>query len=190
MASWVKRASDRRARAPRRAFARAAFVLSAALAVGGSACGKGAEGAREPSRAPDGALPARVSFAFDSLDGRPVSTAAMLGKPSVVTFLATWDLVCQAQVGYLTAMATHDADTTNYAMVALQPRSDRELVEAYARALKVEFPVALGDQVVDSQALGITEVPTTLVLDRNARVVFRKAGLVKSDELRAALKAL
>lgn len=181
MASWARSPSSARA-------SRAAWVaVVVALALPG--CGKGAADASEPPRAADG-LPARVSFAFDSLDERPVSTAAMLGRPSVITFLATWDLVCQAQVGYLTAMASHDADATHYAMVALQPGSDRELVEAYARALKVEFPVALGDKLGNARELAITEVPTTIVLDRNARVVFRKAGLVKSDELRAALKPL
>src|SRR5262245_17346541 len=42
-----------------------------------------------------------VDFAFDSLDARPVSSAAMRGKVSVLGFFTTYDLGSQAQVNYL-----------------------------------------------------------------------------------------
>jgi hypothetical protein len=42
-----------------------------------------------------------LEFEFDSLDERPVSSAAMRGKPSVLAFVTTSSLAAQAQVIFL-----------------------------------------------------------------------------------------
>jgi hypothetical protein len=86
-------------------------------------------------------------------------------------------------------MARHDGDRVNYAAVALERREDRELVELYAKALSIPFPVAMGDQTFSGGALGeVKVVPMTVVLDRAGHVVWRAEGRVaKSDEIRAAI---
>ncbi len=91
-------------------------------------------------------------------------------------------------------MAQHDADRANYALIALDPRDNRELVELYRKALKVTFPVAMADDTLRSGAgpFGdVTAVPVTIVLDRAGRVVARIEGRVaKSEELRAVMAKL
>jgi hypothetical protein len=137
-----------------------------------------------------------LSFEFDSLDDRPVSGEATRGKPTILVFVTTGSLPAQAQVDFLIAMAQHDGAGAgaNYALVALDPRENRELVELYRKALRVPFPVAMADDMLRSGAgpFGdVTVVPVTVVLDRAGRVVARIAGRVaKSDELRAALAGL
>lgn len=137
---------------------------------------------------------APVAFEFDSLDDCPVSAQATRGKPTVLTFVTTGSLPAQAQVDYLVVMASHDGDLTNYAVVALDPRENRELVELYRKALKVPFPMAMADNLARSGSgpFGdVTAVPVTLVLDRLGRIVTRIDGRVaKSEELRSALKGL
>jgi hypothetical protein len=135
-----------------------------------------------------------VDFAFDSLDDRPVTAEAARGKPTIVAFVTTSSLPAQAQVDFLVAMAKHDADRINYAVVALEQRDNRELVELYRKALSIPFPVALADAetFAGSGPFGdVRAVPVTLMLDRTGRVVFRVDGRVaKSSELRAALRGL
>ncbi len=135
-----------------------------------------------------------LSFEFDSLDDRPVSAEATRGKPTVLAFVTTGSLPAQAQVDFLVAMARNDGGHTNYAIVALDPRENRELVELYGKTLHVPFPVAMADDVLRSGAgpFGdVTAVPVTVVLDRVGRVVARIAGRVaKSEELRASLAGL
>lgn len=135
-----------------------------------------------------------LSFAFDSLDDRPVSAEATRGKPTVITFVTTGSLPAQAQVDFLVVMAKRDGDHANYALVALDPPENRELVELYRKALHVDFPVAMADDTLRSGAgpFGdVTVVPVTVVLDRAGRVVARVAGRVaKSEELRAAMAGL
>ncbi|WP_394837857.1 TlpA family protein disulfide reductase [Pendulispora rubella] len=135
---------------------------------------------------------APVRFEYDSLDERPVSSAAMKGKLSVIAFITTWDLSSQAQVDYLVPMSKRDGDQVAYALVALQPRRDRELIELYRTKLGVTFPVALGDAetISGSGAFGdVHAVPTVIILDREGRVVWRNVGLVKADEIRRELRS-
>jgi hypothetical protein len=132
-------------------------------------------------------------YEFDSLDERPVSSEAMRGKPTIIVFVSTGDIVGQAQVSYLVHMAKADGDRVNYAMVALHPRKEIVLVEAYSRTLGVEFPVALGDSSA-THATGpfgeIPAVPTLVLLDRGGRLVWKHTGLVKHDEIRRHVRGL
>ncbi len=134
-----------------------------------------------------------ISFAFDSLDARPVTSSALLGKPTVIAFMTTWDLLSQAQVDFLVAMSKHDEAKTNYVLVAIQDRKERELIEQYARTLGVTFTVALLDPEARAAAKAFGEidhVPEVVVLDREGRIAWRRTGLVKSDELRVVLSKL
>jgi hypothetical protein len=135
-----------------------------------------------------------VDFRFESLDERPLSAESTRGKPTILVLVTTGSLPAQAQVDYLVAMAKHDADRVNYAVVALEPRENRELVEIYRKSLNVTFPVAMADDSTLAGASpfgGVTVVPVTVVLDRSGRVVWRVDGrVVKSDELRRAMRGL
>ena len=134
-----------------------------------------------------------TSYAFDPLDERPVSSQAMRGKPSVLVFVTTGDLVGQAQVSYLVHMAKNDGDRVNYAVIALHPRKEIVLVETYIQTLGVEFPVALGDAAATSASGPFGEipaVPTIVILDREGRIRWKHTGLAKNDELRAHMRGL
>ncbi|HWL89644.1 MAG TPA: TlpA disulfide reductase family protein [Polyangiaceae bacterium] len=128
-----------------------------------------------------------VTFQYESLDERPVSSAALKGRLAVIAFITTYDMASQAQVNFLVAMAKHDGDRVAYALVALQERRDRELIEVYRTQLEVTFPVALADAetIAGGGPFGdVHTVPTVVLLDREGHVVWRNVGLAKSDELR------
>lgn len=134
-----------------------------------------------------------TTYVFDPLDERPVSSDVHRGKPTVLVFATTGDIVGQAQVSYLVHMAKHDADRVNYALIALHPRKEIVLVEAYCKTLGVEFPVALGEPAMTTASGPFGEipaVPTTVILDREGRIVWKHTGLSKSDELRAHMRGL
>jgi hypothetical protein len=139
-------------------------------------------------------LRAPVDFQFDSLDDRPVDTESTRGKTTVIAFVTTGSLPSQAQVDFLSAMARRDADRVNYAVVALEPRENRELVEIYRKSLALTFPVAMADAktLAGASAFGdLSVVPVTVVLDREGRIAWRVDGrVVKSDEIRRAMRGL
>ena len=164
-----------------------ALLFTACLA----ACG-GPKGPPAGISVPEANAP--VEFSYDSMDARPVSGVAFRGKVSVIAFITTGDMwASQAQVNFLIAMAKNDGDKVNYALVALQDGTSRELVEAYRDALKVTFPVALGDTATTAGGGPFGDVhmvPSVVILNAEGRIAWRKAGLTKSDELRAHMKGL
>jgi cytochrome oxidase Cu insertion factor (SCO1/SenC/PrrC family) len=134
-----------------------------------------------------------TAYEFDSLDQRPVSSAAFRGKPSVIVFVTTGDLVGQAQVDYLVRMAQNDGARVNYAMVALHPRKEAVLVDAYRQTLNVDFPVALagaGATGPTGPFGDISAVPTLVLLDREGRIMWKHTGLAKNDEIRGHMRGL
>ncbi len=141
---------------------------------------------------PDG-VTSPIEFKLDSLDDREVSTGTITGRPTVIAFVTTWDLSSQAQIDYLVPMAKRDAGQVNYVMVALQERQDRELVEVFASHLGVGFPAAMADQELMSGggSFGaLKAVPTLVILDRAARMVWRHVGIARPEEVRDGLRGL
>lgn len=130
-----------------------------------------------------------IVYGFESLDERPVSSDAMAGKVTVLTFVTTGSIDSQAQLAYLVAMAKSDGARVGYAAVALHPRREILLVDALVHTVHAEFPVAIADaaqMASPSAPFGeIAAVPTTVVLDRGGRLVWKKTGLAKADEIRA-----
>jgi hypothetical protein len=181
--SWVRKATTERRGA----------ALVALLCLG---CGPKAPAADPVGRSHEGAQAApegAVAFVYDSLDARPVTASALRGKPTVLAFVTTYDLGSQAQVNYLVAMAKHDAGKTNYVLVALEKHEERELVEVYKTNLGVTFPVALADDatIAGGGPFGdVHKIPAVVVLDRGGRVAWKKTGIAKSDEIRAAMQGL
>jgi hypothetical protein len=138
-----------------------------------------------------------VVFSYDSLDARPLNSDAVRGKPTVLAFITTYDLTSQAQVNFLVAMAKNDRGEegwrVNYGLVALQERTERELIEVYRANLGVTFPVALADPgtISGGGPFGdVHHIPTVVILDREGRIVWRRSGLAKSEEIRAGLRGL
>jgi hypothetical protein len=134
-----------------------------------------------------------TTYAFDSIDERAVTSDTMRGKPTVIAFITTGDIVGQAQVSYLVHMAKNDGDRVNYVVVALHPRKEIVLVETYKHTLGVDFPVALAD----ASATGangpfgeIPAVPTVVVLDRMSRIRWKHTGLAKHEEIRGHMRGI
>lgn len=171
----------------------AVLAWSAAGSMGGCAA-KPAAPVVGASDKPGQPVPDKpITYAFETLDERPVSSSAHRGKATLLVFVTTGDLVGQAQIDYLVAMAENDGAKVNYALVALHPRKEIPIVEAYVAALKVDFPVALGDAAVTiaSGPFGeIAAVPTIVILDRDGRIAWKHTGLAKPDQLRGQLRRL
>ncbi len=169
--------------------ARVTVRLAFVCAAGGSCAASRAGGDSAPPGASTLASDPAVDFAFESLDLRPVSAEATRGKPTVIAFVTTDSLPAQAQVDFLAAMAKHDGDRVNYAVVALG--SERELVELYAKSLSLAFPVAWLDPGKVDEASGFGEVgavPVTVLLDPGGHVAWRAQGRVaRPEEIRQAM---
>jgi hypothetical protein len=146
---------------------------------------------RTPSLAdrPDG--PPAV-FAFPAADGSaPLRSTALLGRPAILVFIATYDLASQAQARFLSMVARRHASGLSVAAVVLEPPENRPLVLAFRDTLSLTYPVVLGDPdlIAGRGPFGdVSAVPTTVVLDRGGHVVARLVGLARDTEIEQALR--
>jgi hypothetical protein len=137
-----------------------------------------------------------VEFLFSSLDDRPVSSTGLRGKPSVLAFVASDELASQAEAGFLSVMAKNDGDRVNYALVAVEEEERRELVESFRAFFETKFGISLRTGMADKDTLlgvgpfGDVHRLTVVVLDPAGKIVWRRSGLAKVEELRAVLARL
>src|SRR5690606_11814278 len=129
-----------------------AAVTSVALAVALGAAGCVADAPAEAPVLPTASFAPEpgpgtppVAFAWTDLRGRPLSTASMRGRVTVLAFIATYDVASQAQARFLTALSRRHVPRLNVALVILEQPSNQPLVEAFVDSLGIEYPVAFAD---------------------------------------------
>lgn len=166
-------------------------VILTTLAVLAASCSHSEPAPAVPSSPAIEALGERVSFAYRSVDEAPdVTSASMRGRPTILIFLSTFDLASQAQARFLSMVAKRHRPPIHAAAIALEPKENRELVAMFRQSLGLEYPVALGDEelIAGRGPFGdVRAVPATVVLDADGRIVARREGLLKDDELEAML---
>jgi hypothetical protein len=184
MHSWVRRATS------------SAGIAALLTACAGSAHPP-APKPGEPfgsSRSPDphGA----VEFNYTSLDDRPVSSATLRGKPSVIAFVSSDELASQAEAGFLAAMAKNDGDKVNYVLISVETDDRRELVEGFRAFFEKRYGVSLRTAMGDKDLLlglgpfGDVRRLTVVVLDPKGKVVWQRTGITKAEDLRGVLRRL
>jgi hypothetical protein len=177
-------------RSPKRTPSRKLLLLSQlALAF---AAGCSAEPTTQ-AETPSIALGPIVHFEFATLDDKPLTTASVAGRNTVIGFIATYDQASQAQARFLTGLYHHHTPRLNVAALVLEPPENRPMVEAFVASLKLPYPVAIADRATiagKGPFQGLHHVPSVVVLDAAGREVWRHVGLVEGDELERAILAV
>lgn len=166
-------------------------VVLTTLAVLAASCSHSEPAPAVPSSPTLESLGASVRFAYPSIDdGPPLTSASLRGRKTVLVFISTFDLASQAQARFLSMVKNRHEPPIHAAAIALEPPSNRPLVEAFRATLGLEYPVALGDAEL-LQGGGpfgdVSFVPTTVVLDEQGRIVAKRTGLLKDDEIEGML---
>lgn len=192
----ARRASQGAARATKSSLWLAALALSAALG-----CGPGSTAA-QPAGAPSPAAPIApeelgppVEFAWPSIRGGEATSEAMRGRTTLLVFGTTYDVASQAQVRFVTAVVRRHTPRINALLVVLEQPENRILVEAFASAFDLPYPVALADAATiagEGPFRGLHHVPSVVVLDALGRERARHLGLLDEaglDELLSKVDA-
>jgi thiol-disulfide isomerase/thioredoxin len=156
--------------------------------VAAAAAGSGvwwAERRFRPQPVLQGAEAAFWATSFDAPDGRPLPMASLRGRPLLVNFWATWCPPCIEELPLLNAFH-REQSARGWQLLGLAV--DRvEAVQAFLKKLPLAFPVAMtGFAGTDlSRSLGNPSggLPFTVVFGPEGRVIHRKIGQVKPDDL-------
>jgi cytochrome c biogenesis protein CcmG, thiol:disulfide interchange protein DsbE len=149
-------------------------VAAVALALGAGCASVATSAAPDsPATSPPGMLP---STPVVTLDGASTDLRAVLrGRVALITFWATWCVACVDEMNALDrlqAQARGDA-----IVVGVAVGEPRETVAAFARKRGLAYAQLVDENFHLADALGEPRVPTTMVVDRGGRIVFRGGAL-------------
>ena len=147
---------------------------------------------RAPSEPATDAAHQALQLALADLEGKPRKLSEWGGKIQVVNFWATWCPPCREEIPLLIdAQRRLSSDGVQVIGIAVDKPAE---VASYRTAHGINYPLLVND----AAALKMMELfgnrsgslPFTVVLDRENRVVSRKLGAFRGDELDRLLKPL
>jgi hypothetical protein len=135
-----------------------------------------------------------LHFEYPLIDGQNwLVSEKLLGHPTVLGFLTTYDVASQAQARFLNGIEQRRAGRVQIAAIMLERADNRPLIIAFRDGLGLGYPVAMGDAslISGSGPFGdVHVVPSTVVLDAKARLVWKKLGLASEEEIEKVLRDL
>lgn len=132
------------------------------------------------------------ALALRDLTGQEQSLAGYRGKIVVLNFWATWCLPCRKEMPAFVSLQNAYAAWGVQVIAASADAADREAqVVRFVRDQKLAFPIWLGATPEQMLALGLgNELPGTIILDRDGKIVARFRGTVTEAQLKKEVDAL
>lgn len=115
-----------------------------------------------------------------SLDGKPVSLAALRGKVVLVDFWASWCAPCKDEMPFLEAMYRR-LRSRGLVIVGVSVDSERENAQEFIAKMKVSFPIVHDGKHSVADRFKPPRMPTSYVLDREGKIRHVHEGYRKTD---------
>ncbi|MEJ2592461.1 MAG: TlpA disulfide reductase family protein [Candidatus Thiodiazotropha sp.] len=115
------------------------------------------------------------AFTLSGLDGRSHALADYAGRVVIVNFWASWCPPCRAEMPSLNR-AWAKLQGKGVAMLAINAAEDRAAVAAFVGDHPIAFPVLLDSDGEAGTRWAVKGLPTTFVIDRAGRIVYRAIG--------------
>ena len=129
-------------------------------------------------------------FRLPRLDGGTLRLSDYRGRVVLLNFWATWCPPCRAEIPDLVELQrTWAAEGLEVIGVSLDEEGF-EAVRPFAEAYDINYPLVVDDGTVAAQFGSLYGLPTTLVLDKEGRIVQRVIGLFPTEQMRPTLEAL
>lgn len=155
---------------------RAASTLALLLALAG--CG-GADG---PSPAPEVGSPA-PAYSAVSLQGDSVSLAGLRGEAVLLNVWATWCHPCREEIPALQALhERYKGQGLQVVGVSVDAGGEEANVREFANSFGVTYPIWLDPQERVSSTFRTLGVPSTFLIDREGKILWKHLGPVRADD--------
>jgi peroxiredoxin len=124
---------------------------------------------------------------LQTLEGRATGLAAALdGRVALVALWATWCKGCTSELDALTRLSER-ASALGAAVIGVAVGETRQAVSEFVSRRRLGYPQLVDEQFRLAEAIGQDRIPTTLVLDRQGRIIYMGGAL--DEQALAALHA-
>jgi peroxiredoxin len=115
-------------------------------------------------------------FTLSDLEGRPVRLADLRGKVVLLNFWATWCPPCRAEMPSMEGAYRAYRDRGFTILAVAGDRQGAPVVAPFMREYGLTFPTVLDVTGAVAARYRVRTIPTTLLLDREGRIVAREVG--------------
>jgi thiol-disulfide isomerase/thioredoxin len=124
------------------------------------------------------------SYAADYIDGTKFDLAADNSEFLLLNVWATWCGPCRAEMPELQKL--YDAHKTQSFKVVGVSVDETEVVavKQFVDEEKISFPIAIDPEGRIANILQTTVLPTSVLLDRNRKILWRRVGVVRANDLK------
>ncbi|MGE3844408.1 MAG: TlpA disulfide reductase family protein [Vicinamibacterales bacterium] len=112
-----------------------------------------------------------------TIDGRSVSLADLRGKVTIVNFWATWCPPCRAEIPDLIALQTTLPGHVQILGIS-EDQGSVDTVRTFVEEYGINYPIIMATPELKAAFPGVAALPTSYVLDREARIVQRHVGIL------------
>jgi thiol-disulfide isomerase/thioredoxin len=124
------------------------------------------------------------------LDGKPLNLAAEKGKVIFLNVWATWCGPCRFETPELQTLQNQYATKGLKVIGVSVDEGETAAVKTFVAEQKITYPIAVDPEGRIANLLQTTVLPTSLLLDRNGKIVWRQIGAIMPNDtkLKAAVE--
>lgn len=127
-------------------------------------------------------------FELRTLEGEPITTEALRGKPVVLNFWSTWCVPCKTEHEILQEGAKRWGDRVQFLGVVYQDSA--EAAQKYLRTRRNLYPNLADPTSQVAIEYGVSGVPESFFIDAEGRVRHKAIGPVTLDLLATQINAM
>lgn len=120
------------------------------------------------------------------LNGRPVKFNKIFkeGRVTLVSFWATWCVPCKAEIKNIKEVLPEWKEEADFDFVTISIDDSRAaaMVKAYTKSQGWDWPVYLDQNSDLKRSLNFQNVPFTMIVDQNGKVVYQHTGYEEGGE--------
>ncbi|MCS6953371.1 MAG: TlpA disulfide reductase family protein [Bryobacterales bacterium] len=120
-------------------------------------------------------------FALKDADGRTVRLSDYRGKVVLLNFWATWCGPCRIEIPWFNEFQQQHRERGLVVLGISMDEEGWDVVKPYVTALKVNYRILLGDEMVADLYGGVSSLPTSFLIDRRGRIASVHVGLVSKS---------
>jgi len=124
------------------------------------------------------------------LDGKPLDLATEKGNVIFLNVWATWCGPCRFETPELQALQNQYAANGLKVIGVSVDEGETSAVKTFVTEQKITYPIAVDPEGRIANLLQTTVLPTSLLLDRNGKIVWRQIGAIMPNDgkLKAAVE--
>jgi peroxiredoxin len=128
-------------------------------------------------------------FTLPGSNGAVVQLSRYRGKVVLLDFWATWCHGCKTEIPWYMEFS-EKYKKSGLAVIGVSMDDEGwKIVKPFLKQKKMKYPVVIGNDGL-AKRYGLTEMPLTLLIDRQGRVAFSHTGVVDKDAFEAELRGL